>query len=96
MQEIKKVGILSVAKIEAALGAVMGFIVGLFMVLIGTTIMTFTELPGAYGILFGAAALIILPIIYAGIGFIGGLIAAFFYNVIAGAIGGIEMELVQK
>ncbi len=96
MQEIKKIGILSAAKIEAALGAVIGFIAGIFMALIGTTIMSFTELPGTYGILYGVAAIIILPIIYAGVGFIGGLIIAFFYNVIAGAIGGIEMELVQK
>lgn len=94
--EINKMVVLSVAKIGAALGAVMGFFVGIFMALIGTTIMRLTVLSSTYGILFGAAAIVILPVVFAVVGFIGGLIVAFFYNVIAEAIGGIEMGLGQK
>lgn len=98
MQEIKKVGIFSFAKIEAALGAIIGFILGLIWAVIGATLFGVADMAGAvmprgFGLLFGVAAIIILPIIYAVIGFIAGIIVAFLYNVIAGWIGGIEIEL---
>jgi len=41
----------------------------------------------------GAAAIIILPIMYGIFGFIGGAIGAWIYNLVAGWIGGIEIEL---
>jgi hypothetical protein len=100
MQEIKKVGIFSIAKIEAALGAIIGFIMGLIMwAVVGTALSGFANVAGAamphgFGLLFGLAGIIILPILYAVIGFIAGIIIAFLYNVIAGWIGGIEIELV--
>ncbi len=99
MQEIKKMGVLSVAKIEAALCAVIGLIVGIIMALVGTAIMSMMggmQASGAFGLYFGVASIIILPIVYGVLGFIFGAIIAFLYNIIAGAIGGIEMELVQK
>ena len=42
---------------------------------------------------FGLLMLIIIPIMYAGMGFIFGVIGAFIYNVVAMWIGGIEVEL---
>ena len=99
MQEIKKVGVFSFAKIEAALGAIIGFIIGLIWAVIGTALFGIAETAGAvmprgFGLLFGLAAVIILPILYAVIGFIAGIIIAFLYNVVAGWIGGIEIELI--
>jgi hypothetical protein len=99
MQEIKKVGVLSFAKIEAALGAIIGFILGLIWAIIGTAFMGFANMAGAtmpsgFSIMFGLAAIIVVPILYAIIGFIAGLIVAFLYNLVAGWIGGIEVELV--
>ena len=100
MQEIKKIDIISLAKIEGALGAVIGFIVGIIFALIGTAFMGFSEMagdiPGASGLFFGVAAIIFLPIVYGIVGFIGGLIVAFLYNVVAGWVGGIEIELEPK
>ena len=40
----------------------------------------------------GIAAVIVMPIIYGVLGFIGGIISAAMYNLIAGFVGGIEME----
>jgi hypothetical protein len=99
MQEIKKLDILSVAKIEGAMGAVFGFIAGLFMAAIGMAFFGFagmagTEIPRAASIFFGVAAIIVVPIVYAILGFIGGIIVAFIYNVLAGWIGGVKIELV--
>ncbi|HEX9120584.1 MAG TPA: hypothetical protein VF840_08595 [Terriglobales bacterium] len=44
--------------------------------------------PAAIGI--GLA--LVMPILYAGIGFLFGAFSAFVYNLVAGWIGGIEME----
>jgi hypothetical protein len=43
--------------------------------------------------MLGVGAIFILPIFYGGIGFIGMLIAAWLYNVIAGFVGGIELDV---
>ena len=43
--------------------------------------------------LFGVGAIIILPIFYGCLGFVGGLISSAIYNMVAGAAGGIEVEL---
>jgi hypothetical protein len=51
---------------------------------------------GFGGMIFGAAAIIVLPIFYGLLGFIGTLIAAALYNWIAGFTGGIELELVTE
>lgn len=98
MQELKKIGVFSLAKIEAVLGAVIGFIVGIIWALIARVFMGFAEMARApvsreFGMFFGVAAIVILPLLYAVIGFIGGAIVAFLYNVISGWIGGIEVEL---
>ena len=48
---------------------------------------------GLFGFLFGAGAIILLPLFYGAIGFIAGLIGAFVYNIAAGVVGGIELDL---
>lgn len=101
MHEIKKIDIISLAKIEGAMGAVIGFIAGIILAIVGTAAMGLAgmsgaDIPFAPGLIFGVAAIIILPIIYGIIGFIGGIIVAFIYNVVAGWIGGIEIELEPK
>jgi hypothetical protein len=42
---------------------------------------------------WGMGMLIALPIIYSICGFIGGIVSAWLYNLVAGWTGGVEMEL---
>ena len=43
----------------------------------------------------GMGFMVVLPIVYAAIGFVFGVISAWIYNVLAGWIGGLEMEFDQ-
>jgi hypothetical protein len=95
---VKRVGPLSVAKNAAVLYAVVGLIIGGILSLAG--------IAGAFGAagedsgaaaglaaIFGVGAIVMFPIIYACLGFIGALIAAALYNVVASMVGGIELEV---
>lgn len=41
----------------------------------------------------GVAFAVLIPVLYAVLGFIGGIIAAFFYNLVAKWTGGLEFEV---
>ena len=92
MVEIKKFDVMSVAKIYAVILAVIGFIEGLLFALIGGLLSTVGTGGAAVGLGFGIAGIIILPIVFAIMGFIAGAIGAFVYNIVAGAVGGIKFE----
>jgi len=47
--------------------------------------------PGI-GALEGGVQVLIFPVVYGVMGFVGGAIGAIIYNIIAGMTGGIEME----
>jgi len=49
--------------------------------------------PALMGGIFGGFMLIFLPLLYAAMGFIGGVIAAAIYNVVAKWTGGIEFTV---
>jgi hypothetical protein len=81
---------MSCAKVSGILYALIGLIVGAlfsFVALIGAAIGNSPE-----GMLFGIGAIILMPIFYGVLGFVGGAIAAWLYNIIVGWIGGIEVE----
>ena len=95
MQELKKIDPISTAKIYAAVMAIVGFIVGLAV---------------TFGLLFygpspiieqpwlpflSIFAVILFPIMYGIAGFIMGGIFAIIYNMIAGKVGGIKIELTK-
>ena len=104
LKEIKKVGVLSVGKIFGVLYLALGLLVGVplacfslfFSSLFATAGAQEVEALGA-GLVTGVGGLLIygicIPLFYGVIGFIGGAIMAFLYNVVAGFIGGIELEL---
>jgi len=99
---INKMGVFSVAKMQAVLGLVIGLIIG---VIYGAFIILYSLIGaslvggdaklavGGGGVVVGIIVMIAVPITYAIVGFIGGAIGAFVYNIFAGMIGGIEMEV---
>lgn len=91
---LKRIGVLSVGKILGGIYAAMGLLIGALFAMLSIVGASFSEgdqmLPGAG---MGIAAVIFIPLIYGVVGFIGGIIMAAFYNVFAGWMGGIELEL---
>jgi hypothetical protein len=97
---ITRIAPMSAAKISGLLYALFGFIAGalisLFMTVLGGMVPSDSDAGMGFpmvGMFFGAGAIIMLPIFYGILGFIGGAIGAFLYNLVAGWIGGIEMDV---
>jgi hypothetical protein len=95
---LTQIGVLSLAKIQAIIGAVVGLIVGVIQTLVIFTVGTpeTTEQQANFVARFGGFAIIFSPIFYGIIGFIGGAITAFVYNLVAKWIGGIVLEFKQE
>ena len=97
MQKVKRFGVLSVAKIQSAVMGVMGLFIGLIYAVILTVTGIIAVIGGTKAgimMLVGAvAAVVLVPILYAVIGFVFGALSAWVYNIVAGRVGGIELEL---
>jgi uncharacterized membrane protein len=52
-----------------------------------------SDAPAFMGALFGVGAIVFLPIMYGAIGACAGAIGAAIYNLVAGAVGGLELDL---
>jgi hypothetical protein len=93
---VRRVGPLSVAKISGVIYAIMGLIFGAIISvisLVGGALAPQGTDAGMAGMLFGAAAVVILPIFYGVLGFVMTLIGAWLYNLVAGWVGGIELDM---
>ena len=90
---IKRVGPVSCAKIAGLLYAIVGIAIGAAISLITWSGGFGPSHTVGLGGKVGHAAIIIFPILYGGIGFVGTLLGAWLYNLVAGFIGGIEMEV---
>ncbi|HZM97625.1 MAG TPA: hypothetical protein VFB92_29595 [Vicinamibacterales bacterium] len=90
---IRRLGPLSCAKVAGLLYLIMGFIFGAFVSTfsVGGVLASRTDssLPG---LLFGAGAVLILPICYAVFGFVMTLLTAALFNLVVGITGGIEVD----
>jgi len=92
---IKRFEPLSVGKVAGVLYAALGLIVGAVVsvaALVGGFSADSAFGPFAGG-LAGVAALVLLPIFYGGLGLIAAIIAAWLYNLAAGFVGGIEIDV---
>jgi hypothetical protein len=94
---LKRVGPLSFAKVAGVLYAIMGLLFGCLMSLIamvGGALAPSANVPGLFpGMLFGVGAVVILPVLYGVFGFVFTLIGAGLYNLVAGWVGGFELDL---
>jgi hypothetical protein len=98
MTRVKRIGPLSLAKVMGLVYAGLGLIVGAIMSLVAVlgAAVGFAHRGGGVpmlGVLFGAGAVILLPIFYGLLGFVCGAIGAWIYNLAAGAVGGLELDL---
>ncbi len=98
MTKIKKIDVMSAAKVEGLIGAVIGLVLGVIFALFGAVASSFVGGREGMGMMIGGGlgAIILMPIMYGIGGFIGGAIGAFVYNLVAGWIGGIQIELENK
>jgi hypothetical protein len=106
MAKVKKMGVLSFAKLQAVIMAIVGLIAGILysfggliidvLVSIGWVSSASASTPGlGFGTVLAFGALIGMPIIFATFGFIVGLIEAFLYNLFARWFGGIVLDIEQ-
>ncbi len=98
---VKSLGLFSLAKIMGIIYAFLGFIAGLFFsffVLMGAFLGSVLEdsPEPLVGIVFGVGSVVLFPILYGVLGFIGGIVIAGIYNLTAKWVGGLEIELEEK
>jgi len=100
MATVKRIAPGSAFKVGLVVYAFLGLIVGICMALFSMVAGSLGSLagggvPGArtLGFGFGLSAIIIFPILYGIVGGIGGVIAAAVYNLAAGWVGGLEVDI---
>ena len=92
---ITRIGPMSLAEIAATANAVLGFVLGGIFSMIslaGGFNSNISGVPNS-GAMLGVGVILVFPILYAFIGFIMTLFAAWLYNIVAGYVGGIEIEV---
>ena len=92
---IKRIEPLSCGKLVGVLYGAMGLIIG--------AIVSVAAMAGGFaardvlgplaGGMIGIGAIILLPLLYGGLGFVVAVIAAWLYNLAAGLTGGVEIDL---
>jgi hypothetical protein len=68
---------------------------GVFFSLAGIarTLTSGSDQAGMFGAMLGVGAIVVFPILYGCMGFLGSLIVAWLYNLLAGMVGGIELDI---
>jgi hypothetical protein len=89
---ITRVAPMSVARIAGVLYAFLGLFIGFLFSMVTVMGGGPAEQAGLPAIFVSGAAVFVLPIVYGFAGFCMSLIGAAFYNVLAGMLGGIEIE----
>ena len=95
---LRSIGVLSCGKIMGAFYALIGLVAGGLLTLASLTGAASQMVQnGADPVLpfmaLGAFAIIFLPMLYGAFGFVGGIIGAAMYNLVAGIVGGLELNL---
>jgi hypothetical protein len=90
---INRIAPLSLAKISGTLYAALGVIFGAFFSLFATVGAAAGGGNSMFPAIFGVGAIVLFPIFYGCIGFVGSLVGAWLYNLLAGMVGGIELDV---
>jgi transmembrane protein DUF3566 len=100
MARIRRIGPGSAFKIGSVVYACLGLIVGICMAFFSMMVSSLGSMAGTggpaakiFGAGFGLGSIIIFPIFYGIIGGIAGAIGAAIYNLVAGWVGGLEVDI---
>jgi len=92
---IKSVGVMSVARIAAAIYGIFGLIAGVILSLAAAGGLGIKEEVSSevswMGPFFGFGAILALPVLYFILGYLGGAIGAWVFNNASKAMGGLEI-----
>jgi hypothetical protein len=93
MQRLKRIDATSALKMGGVLYAIFGLLAGVIISLVSMAMPAASrEEMGPFG-MFGAMAVIAFPVLYGLFGAIFSAIAALLYNVVAGFVGGLAVEI---
>jgi hypothetical protein len=93
-RRIKRFGPLQLGKMLALLYGIMGLIVVPVVLIMTAIAARLPNQPHRTGFAtLGVGFVLLLPVFYAAMGFVFGVIGAFIYNVVAKIAGGIEVEV---
>ncbi len=94
MVRLRGLGVISVANVSAAVTFVISllFIIFIALVLLPARNSALEEQLGL-SLRGGVVVLLVLPFLYAAVGWVMGAISALVYNLVAGFTGGIQMDL---
>ena len=95
---VKRVGVWSVARIYGTLlgafGLLAGVLIALFSLVAGAGMTAAgAEGTGWLGAIFGVGAIVLLPLCYGVFGILTGALTAALYNLFAGMVGGVELDI---
>lgn len=100
MAVVKRIGPGSAFKVGLVLYAFLGLIIGAIVALMSTLMGSLSSLGGSadtglrgLGFGFGLGSILIFPILYGVIGGISGALGAVVYNLVAGWVGGLEVDI---
>jgi len=93
MQVVKSVGVLSCAKIMGAIYAALGLLFLPFFLIAGVASMASGEKESAFAAIGFVTLAILAPVFYGILGLVAGALGAWLYNVFAGWLGGVQIEL---
>jgi hypothetical protein len=93
MRTIKSIDVLSCAKISGMLYGCLGLLIIPFMMLRGLASLFAGQPKQAFGGILHLILAIVAPFFYGALGFLFGALTAWFYNVLAGWLGGIQIEI---
>ncbi len=95
MATVKRIEPGSAFKIGAVWYAIIGLLLGIIFALVsmvGGALVPASQ-TGLFRMFFGVGAIVLLPICYGIIGGISGALGAVIYNLVAGWVGGLEVDI---
>ena len=92
---VNRVGPVSCGKVAAVLYGMLGLVVGTLISLgsMAGGLASESMMATGIGAAIGVAAIVVLPVVYACLGFVAALLGAWLYNAAASVIGGIEIDI---